>query len=254
MAAKFDNASNQPAEQGVTQPPAAVKPEGVPDKFWDAEKGVVNFAAWSKSTLELEQKLSGKPQTDPKAPEQITAPPANTAADALAAKGLDITEFSAEYAQNQKLSDESYAKLEAAGFGRQLVDTYMNGQRAEAERYNNEVFTAAGGQEQYSKAVEWAKAGMTKAEIEAFNAAITSGNTASAKLAVAGLMQSFTAANGHEPTLLGSTTSVPGVTGFKSRHEQNEAINKRDSRNRKLYDVDSAYRAQVEAKIMQSSF
>lgn len=36
----------------------AEKPSEVPDKFWNVEKGVVDYAAWSKSTQEAERKLT----------------------------------------------------------------------------------------------------------------------------------------------------------------------------------------------------
>ena len=60
-AAEFDKRTEeaaQAAKDQTIQPDKPQKPEGVPDKFWDAEKGEVNYAAWSKSTAELEAKLS----------------------------------------------------------------------------------------------------------------------------------------------------------------------------------------------------
>jgi hypothetical protein len=45
-------------EQPKTAAPAAGKPEGVPDKFWDAEKGEVRVDDLIKSYCELEKRLS----------------------------------------------------------------------------------------------------------------------------------------------------------------------------------------------------
>ncbi len=53
-AAPIDEGKTAPAASGET-PPAAVKPDHVPDKFW-ADDGV-NFQAWGESTKELEGKL-----------------------------------------------------------------------------------------------------------------------------------------------------------------------------------------------------
>jgi hypothetical protein len=61
MIAKFDahvagqDPNNAAVPNADTKP---AKPEGVPDKFWNAEKGTVDYSAWSKSTTEAERKLT----------------------------------------------------------------------------------------------------------------------------------------------------------------------------------------------------
>jgi hypothetical protein len=46
------------AAAAATPASGAQKPEGVPEKFWNAKTGVVDYAAWSKSTAELEKQLT----------------------------------------------------------------------------------------------------------------------------------------------------------------------------------------------------
>lgn len=47
-----------PAEGAdASAPEPAARPDAVPEKFWDTEKNVVNFDAWSESTKALEGKL-----------------------------------------------------------------------------------------------------------------------------------------------------------------------------------------------------
>lgn len=66
MAAKFEahqsgvGADEQPAPKPEEKPApaAAVKPDGVPDKFWNAATGAVDYAAWNKSTAEAERKIT----------------------------------------------------------------------------------------------------------------------------------------------------------------------------------------------------
>lgn len=236
---------------GTPPPPAkAEKPEGVPDKFWNAEKGEVNYADWSKSTAELEKKLSqGKPPETPPA-----GTPPDAAAEALKGKGLNVSEFNTEFAEKGELSPDSYAKLETAGFDKTTVDSYIAGQKALAEQYDATAYEVVGGAENYAKEVTWAKSNMTPAESAAFNEAVTSGDRAKLKLAVAGLHQAYTKANGSEPALLNGSASAPPQGGFRSRAEQSAAINKTDERGRQLYRIDPAYRADVEKRIATATF
>ncbi len=60
----------------------AQKPDGLPDKFWDGEKGEVRFDALIKSYLALEQKLSKKDER-PMPPETADAYDIKLASDAI---------------------------------------------------------------------------------------------------------------------------------------------------------------------------
>lgn len=241
-------------------PPAttpAEKPEGVPDKFWNAEKGQVNYADWAKSTAELEKRLSQspKPADPPVTPPATETPPADpAAAAALADKGLKFDEFTAEFAETGELSEASYEKLNNAGLDKGLVDAYIAGQKALAASYDATAFEVVGGQENYSKEVLWAKANLPQAEQLAFNKAVSSGDPATMRLAVSGLHQSYLKANGSDPALLGGNNTAPPPSGYRSRAEQSAAINKKDDRGRKLYDIDPAYRAEVTAKMASAQF
>src|SRR5687768_2714090 len=84
MAAKFDKATG-----AVEEPTKPTRPDHIPEKFWDADKGEVRLEAMAKSYAELE-KSKGKPQEEPKQEEQ-KAPEGSTdeATKALADKGLD---------------------------------------------------------------------------------------------------------------------------------------------------------------------
>lgn len=74
LTATLDNASSaNPTGAGRGAP--GNRPEGLPDKFWDAEKGEVRLDALIKSYVELEKKLGlGTPRPVPSRPEdyQIT--------------------------------------------------------------------------------------------------------------------------------------------------------------------------------------
>ena len=95
--------------------------------------------------------------------------------------------------------------------------------------------------------VTWAKANLTAAEINAYNAAVSSGNLDQAKLAVLGLSAKFSKANGSEPRLVqGRTTSASGDV-FESTAQLTEAM--RDPR----YRNDTAFRAKVQSKLARSN-
>jgi hypothetical protein len=72
MVAKFEahTAGTDAANLADDKP---VKPEGVPDKFWNAEKGTVDYTSWSKSTAEAERKITELSTSQKSAAEQAEA-------------------------------------------------------------------------------------------------------------------------------------------------------------------------------------
>lgn len=163
--------------------------------------------------------------------------------------GLDWAALKGEYADKGQLSDETYGALEAKGIPREAVDTYIRGVQAEADAYDNAVYTAAGGANEYTALIEWAKNNLTDGEKTAFNEAVTSGKADVAALAVEGLTARRNAKRGTPPKgLLNGNQSASGVEPFKSQQEVTAAM-----RNPK-YKTDPAYRAQVTARLAESSF
>jgi hypothetical protein len=193
----------------------------------------------------LEQKQSqGKPAEAAAAQTatDVSTPPAD-AAEALESKGLNLSDFSTEFAQAGALSEASYQKLEAAGIPKPMVDAYIAGQQALATQVRAQGLEAAGGEEQFNAMAAWARNGLTPGELQAYNDAVTSGTVDQAKLAITGLRARYEAANGREPQLLGGNNSNGGQAGYGSRAEMVEAM--KDPR----YGRDEAYRKSVEAKL-----
>lgn len=232
-----------PPEGTEGTPPAEDRPQWLPEKFKSPED-------MAKAYAELESKLGGQKPADPPAaaPEDPATPPAAEAETALADKGLDLKDFSAEFSQKGELSAESYERLQKAGFDKSLVDQYIAGQQAIAAQYETSIKAEVGGPEKFSAMTDWAKVNLSPAEIETFNSQVSSGNIDQAKLAVLGLSAKYQNAVGSDPQrLLGGQGDGAGADVFESMAQVTEAM--RDPR----YKNDPAYRSKVQAKLGRSN-
>jgi hypothetical protein len=72
------------------------------------------------------------------------------------------------------LSDDSYEKLNAAGYDKPTVDTFLKGVQAT----QNEMFDKVGGKENYQTMLSWAADNLSDSEIDLFNEDINSGDMA----------------------------------------------------------------------------
>lgn len=222
------------------------RPSWLPEKFKSPED-------MAKAYAELESKIGkpAEPKADPETPPAETPNPSEATTDdaekALSERGLDLSKFSTEFEEKGELTPESYAELEKAGLTKDIVDQYIEGQKARASQYESSVKAEVGGDASYDQMVTWAKSNMSPDEISAFNNAVSSGDVNQAKLAVLGLSSRYSAANGSDPkrTIGGGQKSAQDA--FESTAQLTEAM--RDPR----YKADPAYRAAVQNKLARSS-
>jgi len=246
MVAKFD-AATSPAtpEPTVETPVVPTRPDHIPEKFWDAEKGEVRLDALVKSYSELE-KSKGTKVAPEKVESNVEPEKASTedAAAVVAAAGLDYTAMSTEFSELGGLSEETYKALDAKGIPQEMVDAYIAGQQALASQWDNTGYEVAGGKESFDKMASWAKDAMTLAEKQALNDAFSGKDTTAdkMKLAVAGLRAKYEAANGKAPGLLGGQPAGSD-SGYQSRAQMTTDM--KDPR----YAKDPAFRASVERKL-----
>lgn len=240
MVAKADAAGQAPAEPTPESEPEAGedRPGWLPEKFKSPED-------LAKAYTELEAKL-GKPA------EQNTEQPDSTeqqVQEDLQNKGLDLYKFSDEFASQGELSADSYEKLEKAGYPRDLVDQFIDGQKARASLFESEVKSVAGGDQGFNDMVNWAKANLSAQEINAYNAAVDSGDPEQAKLAVAGVFQKYSAARPAEPNKLfsGSTSRASDGDVYESVAQLTKDMATAE------YKSDPAFRARVQAKLSRSN-
>ena len=207
------------------------RPDWLPEKFESGE-------ALAKSYAELEKKMSSEQTTE--------ATPQEAKQQAEEATGLSLDKYYQEYADSQELSEASYAELEKTGLSKDLVDSYIAGQNALAERQSTDMFNEVGGKTNYDSMINWASENLSETEINAFNKVMDAGNEDEMKLAISGMNSRYRSSNPLEPKLVkGEAPSTAGDV-FKSTYEVAQAIND------KRYTHDTAYRKSVEEKLKRS--
>lgn len=167
----------------------------------------------------------------------------------LSGKGLDISEFEQEFDATGGLSEESYAKLEQAGLGKAVVDSYIAGRTALLEGFISDVKGLAGGEDGYRAITEWAdKGGLTDAEKDSYNRVMNAGDKELIKLAVSGLVAKYREEEGSTPALVTGKVAArrEPSDAFESTEQVVAAM--KDPR----YGRDPAYTRAVERKVARS--
>lgn len=234
--------SEAPVEQ--TQ---EARPEWLPEKFNSPED-------LSKAYGELEKQYTQSRQEAAQAKE-ATASDVETsnasetegeAREAVENAGLNFEAMREEFAENGDLSEQTYKDLQDRGIPKDMVDAYVEGQTAKATAYTQEIFGYAGGEESYKGMTEWAADNLSDSEIDAFNDAITSGNTSQARLAIDGMVSRYRDNGGYEPSLLSGKASA-SVDTYDSWAQVTKDMATTE------YKKDPAFRQAVEKKLGRSA-
>lgn len=212
-----------PASPASEAKPA--RPDNIPEKFWDADKGQVRTDALLASYSELEKKFSapkGEENDANQPPENDTArikPSVETnegsdggegAGEEAPAPAAALTDAIAEaqqvYAETGELTEDTIAKLAEAGIPENVVALYVEGIKAQEKALAASAYAAAGGEEQYKAAVAWAAKNWDADQVSAYDQAI--GNPKLIAVTVGGLMAAYKDAVGDEGSLLEITGGV----------------------------------------------
>jgi hypothetical protein len=223
--------------------PSAEKPEWLPDKFWDAEKGEARYEDLSKSFSELEKQFhdsrrNEEPEENQAEDENEKAPEEQTPETQNA-----VQKAADEWAQKGELTDETIAELEKAGIPRQMVDTYVAGVEASQALFKEQANKITDGK--LDDVLEWAGENLSEKEANSLNRMLEDPETY--QTALTGLYARFQREANIEPgNTVGGTPASESGEYFKSAAEMTRAMG--DPR----YAQDSAFRAEVEKKVARA--
>lgn len=238
------NPDAQGGAEGEQEGADTDRPSGLPPKFKTYEELVKAYEA-------LEKKQSSQTPDDA-ADEGVEYAPASeeevaAAEEATKKAGLDLNEVSAEWYANQGLTDDTYTKLEAAGYPREMVDIYIEGLTARTQSTVTEVYKSVGGQEAYGEMIDWAIDNLSDAEQKAFDKAVNSNDKATAMLAVEGLKAKWSTAvaaeSSDEPEVQVNGRGQSNAGGYETMDDYMEDL--ADPR----YDTNETFRRQVMKKL-----
>lgn len=215
------------------------RPEWLPEKF-NSPKDMADAYA------NLERQFHGK-QGDTEEASPVDDMGNEEVKEYLSDKGVDFNTMSEDFWQNDGLSEDQYNQLEAAGIPSDIVDQFIDGQKAIVDATRQQAFNIAGGEENYGQMMDWATNNLSEPEQDAFNAAVDSGDTGKAMFAIQGLSARFRSDAGSEPNLVQGEVSNSSVGSYQSLAEITSAMS--DPR----YEKDPAYRDQVAKKLQRSN-
>ena len=135
------------------------------------------------------------------------------------------------------------------GLGKDVVNNYIQGMKAQSDLQVNRIQQEVGGADTYNNMVKWASENLAEAEVNAFNNTMENGSGDDAILAAKGMTARYQATQSpktNEPSLI-KGDAAQARDNFRSTAEVVKAIN--DPR----YNDDSAYRKDVEEKINRSN-
>lgn len=173
--------------------------------------------------------------------------------DDLKSKGVDFETAVSEYSEKGVLSDATMDALEKAGYPKAVVEGFIKSRQILENQYTSAVYEAAGGEEAYSRMTQWAAANLPKADIEAFNTAIDSGNLGTVKLIMGGIRsamgEAMTQKHGtSNPSVMGGSATTSPTGGFADKAEMVKAMSD------KRYCRDPQYTKLVESRMAKTTW
>jgi hypothetical protein len=227
--------SEEDLQKGILE--LAKKHDGGLEAFYKSlEKG------FGKAESSPDENTATENDTEEKTEDKQDAPKASDMSSAI-----DLA--SNEWVEKGEISDETFASLEKSGLPRPMVEAFIAGQEALAEKATTEILNIIGGPQAFEHMKSWAMENCTPEEITLFNKAIVSNNMASVKMAVRAMNDMYIEREGKAPNLLRSSTpNMENVGGFESKAQMTAAM--RDPR----YSKDPAFRQEVMERIRLSKF
>ena len=181
--------------------------------------------------------------------------------NAVSGAGLDMADLMWKADNGQDISQHYDALAAAVGVPRNVVESYVTkaqaggaaaGGGAMTDADEAQIVSEVGGPEAFQQLSGWAKSNLDPVELAEYNAVVDSGNKDAVRWALKAMQAKASGGSPSEPRLIRGQAPVSEPRKFSSKSEVLEAMNKRDSRGRKLYEVDTAYQQKF-AELLSNS-
>ena len=176
------------------------------------------------------------------------------AVENLAGKGINLGELMMQADNGQDISEHYATLAETFNVPQSVVENYVGKAQAApsdggglSEADASSLIEQVGGQESFDALSGWAKSNLSQDELASYNAVVDSGN----KEAISWALKAMQARQGSndavvEPQLYGGGAPTDTTVRFESQQQVLDAMNKRNDRGQRLYDIDEAYRNKVQ--------
>ncbi len=243
-------------------PAQAERPSWLPENYKTPEDAMKSLKEAQAELTRMKQgvaKPDAKPTepvvvADPKKVSDLKLPEADKAAEGAAAvvekAGFTLEALQQEFNTHGDIIPESRATLAKAGVTKEMVDTYIEGQKAIAQNLLTDLQVGvAGSTEKFNEMWAWSVRGIPDAEKGAINSALATGDPAVAKLAMSAVHAKWVAAVGQDPQRVMHGTKVATASGdvYTHRDELQKDISSKE------YATNEAFRMQVIAKLKRSN-
>ena len=162
-----------------------------------------------------------------------------------------FSDFTAEFSETGDVSEEAREKIvKEMGLPREMIDGYVEGQKALLQLHFTAIYDEVGGQDNYESMTKWAAEALPEGEQDAFNSAVMDGDSNQMNFAIRSLAARWRAETGSgssKPLVQGSTSVTGASGGFRSLAELTTAM--KDPR----YTKDPAYRKDIETRLSNSN-
>ena len=181
---------------------------------------------------ELEKKLGEQPAAADAISEPATEP--NAASEpAVNEPDFDISKY-------------EYKELADRGFTKEIVDNYIEGRKATAQKEEQEILQAAGmSADTFTQARDWALENLSQDEMTAFNNIVSTGDKMSVAFALQGLYAKYQKANPQPAQKVKTLAGAVSKPGYESWAQVTRDMS--DPR----YHKDPAFRKSVEERLAQ---
>lgn len=239
----------EPKVDPVVDDSTTVRPDNIPEKFWDSKKGELNTEALLKAQADGEAALrQNQNETDEDKATRIAAEAEAAKAEASSQTNV-VASASAQFVEKGELSAETYEALNTVGLSNDMVNSYIQGQKAIVASLQDAAYTPFEGKKDgYEQAANWAAESFTDSEIKALDVQLTSNNPAIVAQGAKALQARFAAESDIEPlTIRGDGNTNATGDSYKSSREMMKDMNSRQ------YRTSAAFRANVAAKMGRSN-